>query len=167
MVPRTSSIWPKLDIPVDTISGKTGWSWNNWTYWNVWGKRVAGGPGIEPGFTEPKSQTTSKRLIVTECHRVAYFLDLEQFLCSRCVIECDRDRSRIGSKTGIRGNPYFPAANSFAFSSKNADRPSPKKPLSSLRNMDLFTNVAEFWRKPFSATRGFSWFSCDRGAHFS
>ena len=41
-----------------------------------------------------------KRLILTECHRVAYFLDLEQFLCSRCVIECDRDRSRIGSKTG-------------------------------------------------------------------
>ena len=61
---------------------------------------MAGGPGIEPGFTEPKSQTTPKRLTVTECHRVAYFLDLEQFLCSRCVMECDRDRSRIGSKTG-------------------------------------------------------------------
>ena len=49
-----------------------------------------------------------------------------------------------GSKTGSRGNADSPTTNSFAFSCKNADRPSPKKPLSSLRNMDLFTNVAEF-----------------------
>ena len=63
-------------------------------------KKKRKGSQITSRSSVSKSQTTSKRLIVTECHRVAYFLDLEQFLCSRCVIECDRDRSRIGSKTG-------------------------------------------------------------------